>query len=90
MQTGRLKQSDLPLAVPVVTIVWPSLITLSQASAWWEKSDVDADAGERLATSSCSSAGISASTAAWALSCEVGDEPLVLARRAAARARVPR
>ena len=37
--TGRLKQSDLPLAVPVVTIVWPRRITLSQASAWWEKSE---------------------------------------------------
>jgi hypothetical protein len=31
---GRLKQSDLPLAVPVVTIVVASQ-ALSSACAWW-------------------------------------------------------
>ena len=34
--TGRLKASDLPLAVPVVTIV--SAPALSRASAWWDQS----------------------------------------------------
>ena len=37
--TGRLKHSDLPLAVPVVTIVWPWRMTFSQASAWCENSE---------------------------------------------------
>ena len=35
--TGRLNASDLPLAVPVVTIVWPRR-ALSSASAWWDQS----------------------------------------------------
>ena len=33
--TGRLNESDLPLAVPVVTIVWPRMAD-SSASAWCE------------------------------------------------------
>src|SRR3954454_10554126 len=36
--TGRLNARDLPLAVPVVTIVWPRC-TASNASAWCDQSD---------------------------------------------------
>ena len=46
--TGRLNASDLPLAVPVVTIVWPRRAAPS-ASAWWDQSALDPGARERLA-----------------------------------------
>ena len=46
--TGRLKASDLPLAVPVVTIVWPR-VAASSASAWCDQSASIPAALERLA-----------------------------------------
>ena len=54
--TGRLKASDLPLAVPVVTIVCPRRLS-SNTSAWCDQSASMPAAPSASATAGCSSAG---------------------------------
>src|SRR4051795_188958 len=67
---GRLKHSDLPDAVPVVTMKSPS-IAASTASAWWAYSDsmpLDRSASSSLGCSGGSSslrAGVPPSKASW-------------------------
>ena len=83
---GSWKQSDLPLAVPVVTIVGPAQAACS-ASAWCDQSRSTPRASSASATSGCSSSGSATARARAAVLRGLHDQPLVLA--AGGEQRVP-